>query len=123
LLRISHVNKTQLNTFAYKDKLREKARLEELAKPKTEWKPLTPEELEQKRKRLQAWSGKSEKQEERATRRDRKRKRREAERQARMAPEEKAREEEWKELLEKAKKQRLEKEKLEEEVEFFKGFE
>ncbi|KAF8246915.1 DEAD-domain-containing protein [Wilcoxina mikolae CBS 423.85] len=114
-----------LKTLAYKDPLREKARQQELSNPKiSDWKPLTPEELAAKKKRLQAWSGKSEQQEERASRRDRKRKRREMERQAKMAPEEKAREDEWKELLEKAKKQRLEKDMQEKEgeEEFFKGF-
>jgi len=40
-----------------------------------------------------------------------------------MGPEEKAKEEEWKELLERAKKQRLEKEELAEgKAEFFKDF-
>lgn len=112
------------DSLAYKDKAREKLRLEELAKPKPEWKPLTPEELAAKKKKYEAWSGKVERQDDKVQRRDKKRKRREAERQAKMAPEEKAKEDEWKELLEKAKKQRLQKEKQhnEEEEEFFKGF-
>lgn len=84
---------------------------------------MTPEELDAKRKKYQAWSGKSEVQEGKVGRRDRKRKRREAERRAKMAPEELAREEELHELLEKVKKQRLLKEKREEgEDEFFQGF-
>jgi ATP-dependent RNA helicase DDX55/SPB4 len=113
----------QINALAYKDKAREKARQEELAKPNTEWKPLTPEELDQKRKKYEAWSGKTEEKEAKDSRRAKKRKRKEAERQANMGPEEKAKEEEWKELLERAKKQRLEKEQLTEgKAEFFKGF-
>lgn len=51
----------------------------------------------------------------RSDRRDKKRKRREAERVANMDPEQKAKEEEWKDLLEQAKQQRLEKEMLEKE--------
>lgn len=84
---------------------------------------MTPEELAAKKKKLEAWSAKTESHDAKMERRERKRKRREAERQANMPADEKARQEEWMELLEKAKKQRLEKNKLEEgEEEFFKGF-
>lgn len=111
---------TQLSILAYRDKVREKARLQELTKPKFDRKPLTAEELDAKRKKYQAWSGKSEAQESKLERRDRKRKRREAERRAKMAPEELAREEELHELVENVKKQRLLKEAGEDE--FFRGF-
>lgn len=106
-----------MTTYAYKDKLREAQRQAELANPTP--KPVkTKEEVEAQRKKNAAWSEKIETKEMKDARRERKRKRREAEREAKMAPEEKAREEEWKELVEKVKKQRREKEEQEAAEEF-----
>jgi ATP-dependent RNA helicase DDX55/SPB4 len=113
-----------LDTVAFKDKVREKARLEELAKPKPEFRVWTEEEKAERMKKYAAWSGKQEESEQKAGRRERKRKRKEAEKLAKMNPEEREKEEEWKELVEKVKKQRIEQEAQSKELEgeFFKGF-
>ncbi|TGZ83185.1 ATP-dependent rRNA helicase spb4 [Ascodesmis nigricans] len=107
-----------MDTYAYKDKIRETQRQAELANP-TPKLTKTKEQVEEQRKKNSAWSGKIEAQETKAAKKERKRKRKELEREAKMAPEEKAKEEEWKELVEMVKKQRREQEEaLENEEEF-----
>ncbi|KAL7273699.1 ATP-dependent rRNA helicase spb4 [Rhizina undulata] len=111
-------------TYAYKDKAKEKARLQALASDPAPGKPkMSKEELEKKKKKYEAWSEKTEHKEVKEARRDKKRKRREAERLATLPKEEREKEEEWKSLVEEVKRQRTEKERKEETGgEFFKGF-
>lgn len=94
-------------TYAFKDKLREAQRQKELANPTpvvTKYK--SKEEAETQKKKNTAWSEKTDLLETKQERRERKRKRREAEKVAKMTPEERAKEEEWKELVEMVKKQK-----------------
>lgn len=99
-----------MQTYAYRDKGKEKVRLEATVEPVRRG--------EKKRKRTEAWSEKADAAEVREARRGKRGKRREAERQAKMAPEEKEKEMEWKELVEEVKRRRKEEERKEVEVEF-----
>lgn len=77
------------DTFAYKDKAREKLRLEALEAERTAKANGEVRENPNKKKRKnEAWSGKQEKGEVRSERRDKRRKKREAEREGKMTEEE-----------------------------------
>lgn len=107
-----------MDEYAYADKLREKARrlaMEEAAKAG----PYVPsEEVLRKRKEREAWSHKHDQQDVKEERRERKKRKREAERLAKLTDEERAKEREVEELLEKVRRKNLQKEK----EETFEGF-
>ncbi|KAI5810282.1 ATP-dependent rRNA helicase spb4 [Peziza echinospora] len=100
-----------LDAFAYKDKVREKARQAELEKKPEKVLERLAEKIRKSEagKRNSAWSGKEETKEEREVRKDKKRKRKEGE----MEEGEKRKEMEWRELVEEVK--RMKREKAEEE--------
>lgn len=99
------------DNFAYKDKAREKQRLETLEAEKTakangEVRAANPK----KRKKNEAWSGKQEKGEVRSLRRDKRRKKKEAEREGKMTEDEKLKHMELNELIEQVRKRNQKKE-------------
>ncbi|RPB14876.1 DEAD-domain-containing protein [Morchella conica CCBAS932] len=104
-----------MSTFAYRDKVKEKARLEALAVAAEtgapEYSKVHQNDKDKKRKRTEAWSEKTDAADVREARREKRGKKREAERQNKMAPEEKQKEAEWKELVEEVKRRRKESEK------------
>lgn len=101
-------------TFAYRDKAKEAARLaanaESASNPAPEPSKVHQSEGDRKRKRTEAWSEKADAADVREARREKRGKKREAERQSKMAPEEKQKEAEWKELVEEVKRRRKEEE-------------
>lgn len=98
-------------TLAYRDKVKEAARLAANAESASYPAP-EPHQSEgaKKRKRTEAWSEKADAADVREARREKRGKKREAERQSKMAPEEKEKEAEWKELVEEVKRRRKEEE-------------
>jgi len=113
------------NTIAFKDKTREKLRLQQIELEKTEGfksqqqeKKLTKQDKEKKNA---PWSVKVETKEEREMRRGKKRKRKEMEKVSKMTVEEKEKDDEWKSLVEEAKK--LKKKEAEEKEMEWEGFE
>ncbi|KAL3428189.1 ATP-dependent rRNA helicase spb4 [Phlyctema vagabunda] len=100
-----------LATYAYKDKIREKARLVALdeARNAAPWVP--SDEQIQKRKEREAWSHKHEKQDVKEVRREKKKRKREAERIAGLNEDELEKEKELQALIEQVKKRRIEDEK------------
>lgn len=112
------------NTIAFKDKTREKLRLQQNELEKTEGfksqqqeKKLSKQDREKKNA---PWSVKVETKEEREMRRGKKRKRREMEKVGKMTVEEKEKDDEWKSLVEEAKK--LKKKEAEEKEMEWTGF-
>ncbi|RDW64924.1 RNA helicase-2 [Coleophoma cylindrospora] len=106
-----------LSTYAYADKIREKARLvaQEEAKNAEPWQP--SEEQLRRRKEREAWSQKHEKQDEKEVKREKKKRKREAERVKGLSEEELKKEAELQDLIEEVKRRRVEAENEE-----FKGF-
>lgn len=112
------------NMIAFKDKTREKLRLQQIELEKTEGfksqqqdKKLTKQDKEKKNA---PWSVKVETKEEREMRRGKKRKRKEMEKVGKMTVEEKEKDDEWKSLVEEAKK--LKKKEAEEKEMEWEGF-
>lgn len=106
-------------TFAYRDKAKEAARLAANAESASNPAPESHQnDGAKKRKRTEAWSEKADAADVREARREKRGKKREAERQSKMAPEEKEKEAEWKELVEEVKRRRKEEEGKKGEVNF-----
>ncbi|KAM3483578.1 hypothetical protein MY8738_002999 [Beauveria namnaoensis] len=96
------------DNFAYKDKAREKARLEALAEERSSGGAAAEKaaaEAKKKRKNNAAWSGRAEQEEGREERREKRRKKREAERAANMTAEEKSQDAELQDLLRQVREQ------------------
>jgi ATP-dependent RNA helicase DDX55/SPB4 len=109
--------KLNMAEYAYKDKIREKARRVAMEEEKTK-EPFVPsEEMVRKRKEREAWSHKHEMQDVKEARREKKRRKREAERLESMTEEERVKEEELQGLLKQVRKK-----VTEEENEVFEGF-
>ena len=109
--------KLNMAEYAYKDKIREKARRVAMEEEKTK-EPFVPsEEMVRKRKEREAWSHKHEMQDIKEARREKKRRKREAERLENMTEEERVKEEELQGLLKQVRKK-----VTEEENEVFEGF-
>lgn len=106
-----------MSTYAYADKVREKARLvaQEEARNAEPWQP--SEEQVRRRKEREAWSHKHDRQDEKEVKREKKKRKREAERVKGLSAEELKKEEELKVLIEEVKRRRVEAENEE-----FKGF-
>jgi ATP-dependent RNA helicase DDX55/SPB4 len=109
--------KLNMAEYAYKDKIREKARRVAMEEEKTK-EPFVPsEEMVRKRKEREAWSHKHEMQDVKEARREKKRRKREAERLESMTEEERVKEEELQGLLKQVRKK-----VTEQENEVFEGF-
>jgi ATP-dependent RNA helicase DDX55/SPB4 len=109
--------KLNMTEYAYKDKIREKARRVAMEEEKTK-EPFVPsEEMVRKRKEREAWSHKHEMQDVKEARREKKRRKREAERLESMTEEERVKEEELQGLLRQVRKK-----VTEEENDVFEGF-
>ena len=109
--------KLNMAEYAYKDKIREKARRAAMGEEKTK-EPFVPsEEMVRKRKEREAWSHKHEMQDIKEARREKKRRKREAERLENMTEEERVKEEELQGLLRQVRKK-----VTEEENDVFEGF-
>jgi ATP-dependent RNA helicase DDX55/SPB4 len=106
-----------LDTYVYKDKAREAARLVALEEYRNS-EPGKYAASKGPKKPRGAWSDKTDAHDRREDRRDKKMKRKEADRQANMTPEERVKDEELQELLKEVKRRRKEKEDDE-----FEGFE
>jgi ATP-dependent RNA helicase DDX55/SPB4 len=116
--------KLDLETYAYKDKVREKARLLALEDAKKAGPYVPTEEQLKKKKEREAWSHKHEKHDEKEIRREKRKRKREAERFEKLSPEERekerAKEREVQSLIEEVKKRKLNVDADEEEE--FEGF-
>jgi ATP-dependent RNA helicase DDX55/SPB4 len=110
--------KLDMAEYAYKDKVREKARRAAMEEAKTKEPYVPSEEQIRRRKEREAWSHKHEAQDVKEVRREKKKRKREAERLEKMTPEERKKEEELQALIEKVKRK-----KIEEDAEVFEGFE
>jgi len=109
--------KLNMAEYAYKDKIREKARRAAMGEEKTK-EPFVPsEEMVRKRKEREAWSHKHEMQDVKEARREKKKRKREAERLESMTREERVKEEELQGLLKQVRKK-----VTEQENEVFEGF-
>lgn len=95
-----------MDTYAYKDKQKEKARLAALTSPSTTTVSTTTTSKKKRKNTSEAWSDKTAQKLVREQRRAKRQKRREAN----LSPEEKARQAEWMELAEEVKARRAEKE-------------
>lgn len=89
------------DTYAYKDKAREQARVEALAAGPTS----TPSNAKDKKRKNEAWSNKVDAEEVRAERRDKRQKRKDAERKSNMTDTEKVEEVELQDLILQIRKQ------------------
>jgi ATP-dependent RNA helicase DDX55/SPB4 len=101
-------------TYAYKDKMREKQRLEELNKEtqgSREVKPL--KHVKDKDREAAAWTQKKDQRATKEVRRQKKQAKREAERVSKLSPEERAKEEELKRMIERVKKETVVEEEFE----------
>lgn len=105
-----------MSEYSYADKVREKARRVAMEEAKTAGPYVPSEEVLRKRKEREAWSHKHEQQDLKEERRERKRRRREADRLAKMTDEERAKERDLQELIEKVKRKNLDEEEV------FEGF-
>ena len=93
------------DNFAYKDKAREKLRLEALEAEKTaKANGEVPAGNNKKRKKNEAWSGKQERGEVRSMRRDKRRKRKDAEMEGKMTEEERLKKMELNQLIEEVRR-------------------
>jgi ATP-dependent RNA helicase DDX55/SPB4 len=109
--------KLDMAEYAYKDKVREKARKAAMEEAKNAAPYIPSEEQLKKRKDREAWSQKHEAQDLKEARREKKKRKREAERLEKMTPEERKKEEELQLLIKKVQRR-----KIEEEEEEFEGF-
>lgn len=109
--------KLDMSEYAYKDKVREKARRAAMEEAKNAAPCVATEEQLKKRKEREAWSHKHEAQDVKEARREKKKRKREAERLEKLTPEEKRKEEELQVLIEKVKRK-----KIEDDAEEFRGF-
>lgn len=108
------------DTYAYKEKTREKARKEALELEKSGEAPAKPDDPKRKRKNNEAWSDKHEKEEVRVERREKRRKKREAERTSKMTDEEKVQQAELSDLIQQVRMQnKAKKETADDEFEGF----
>ncbi|KAM3086474.1 ATP-dependent rRNA helicase spb4 [Clarireedia jacksonii] len=107
-----------LSEYAYKDKVREKARQVAMEEAKNAGPYVPTEEQRKKKKEREAWSQKHEKQDLKEIKRERKKRKREAERLENMTEEEKEKERELQALIEQVKKRKIEEDADEE----FQGF-
>lgn len=105
--------KIKMSEYAYKDKIREKARRAAMEEEKTKAPFVPSEEMLKKRKEREAWSQKHEQQDVKEERREKKRRKREAERLEAMSEEEKAKEVELRGLIEQVRLKTLEDAKYE----------
>lgn len=103
--------------YAYKDKIREKARRAAMEEAKNAEPYVPSEEQLKKRKEREAWSHKHEAQDVKEMRREKKKRKRDAERLEKMTPDERKKEDELQALIEKVKRK-----KIEEDAEEFHGF-
>ena len=110
--------KLDMTEYAYKDKIRERARGVAMEEEKNKEPSAPSEEAVRKRKEREAWSHKHEQQDVKEARREKKRRKREVERLEKMTEEERAKEREIQELVQQVRKKRLEEENDEE----FRGF-
>lgn len=110
--------KIDMSEYAYKDKVREKARRMAMEEEKAKAPYVPSEEAIRKRKEREAWSHKHEQQDIKEERREKKRRKRDAERFENMTEEEKVKEKEVQELVEQVRAKTLAGEYDEE----FKGF-
>lgn len=108
-----------MSEYAYADKVREKARRVAMEEARNAGPYVPSEEVLRKRKEREAWSHKHEQQDVKEERRERKKRKREAERLAKMTEDERAKEREVQELVEKVRRKNLQDEK----DEVFEGFE
>ncbi|CAG8984046.1 hypothetical protein HYALB_00002987 [Hymenoscyphus albidus] len=106
--------KLNLSEYAYKDKIREKARRLAMEEEKAKGPFVPSEEMLKKRKEREAWSQKHEQQDLKEERREKKRRKREAERLEAMTEEEKVKEMELRKLIEQVRQKTLEDSKHEE---------
>lgn len=105
--------KINMSEYAYKDKIREKARRVAMEEEKTKAPFVPSEEMLKKRKEREAWSQKHEQQDAKEERREKKRRKREAERLEAMTEEEKKKEVELRGLIEQVRQKTLEDSKYE----------
>jgi len=110
--------KIDMSEYAYKDKVREKARRVAMEEEKNKAPYVPSEEAVRKRKEREAWSHKHEQQDVKEARREKKRRKREAKRLEKMTEEERAKDREVQELVEQVRKKTL----AEENDEEFHGF-
>jgi len=110
--------KIDMSEYAYKDKVREKARRVAMEEEKNKTPYVPSEEAVRKRKEREAWSHKHEQQDVKEARREKKRRKREAKRLEKMTEEERAKDREVQELVEQVRKKTL----AEENDEEFHGF-
>lgn len=103
--------RVDFETYAYRDKAREKARLLAAEEAKNAEPFVLTEEMKMKRKKREAWSAKHDAQDLKEERRERKRRKREAERVEGLSEAERRKEEELNELLEQVRKQTKEDER------------
>ena len=108
------------DTFAYKEKAREKARKDALEAERSGEVVKKPEDPNRKRKNNKAWSDKHDREDVRAERREKRRKRREAERTSNMTEEEKKEHAELDELIKQVRLQNQTKADVQEDD--FEGF-
>ena len=106
-----------MSEYAYADKAREKARRVAAEEAKMAGPYVPSEDVLRKRKEREAWSHKHEQQDVKEERREKKRRKREAERVAKLTDEERARETEVQELVEKVRRKTIE-----DEQDVFEGF-
>jgi ATP-dependent RNA helicase DDX55/SPB4 len=99
-----------MTEYAYKDKTREKARRVAIEEEKNKAPFVPSEEMARKRKEREAWSHKHEQHDVKEARREKKRRKRNAERLEKMTEEERAKEREVQDLVEKVRRKRLEEE-------------
>jgi ATP-dependent RNA helicase DDX55/SPB4 len=110
--------KLDMAEYAYKDKIREKARRAAMEEERNAEPYVPSEEQLKKRKEREAWSHKHEAQDVKEMRREKKKRKREAERLEKMTPEERKKEKELQVLIGEIKRK-----KIEEDAEEFHGFE
>jgi ATP-dependent RNA helicase DDX55/SPB4 len=99
--------KLDMAEYAYKDKIREKARRVAMEEEKNKVKTGPSEEVLKKRKEREAWSHKHEQQDVKEARREKKKRKREAERLEKMTDEERVKEQELQDLIEQVKRKKV----------------
>ncbi len=116
--------KVKMSEYAYKDKTREKARLEAMKEAAAAEPFVVTEEMKLKRKKREAWSAKHDAQDLKEERRERKRRKKEAERWESLTEEERKKELELQALLEEVRQKTKEEEERRRaaDKEEFKGF-
>lgn len=99
--------KLDMAEYAYKDKIREKARRVAMEEEKNKVETGPSEEVLKKRKEREAWSHKHEQQDVKEARREKKKRKREAERLEKMTDEERVKEQELQDLIEQVKRKKV----------------